>query len=135
MQVGSVGSEQDYTNGLAVTLEQVIDPASSSNSFETPAAGTRFVGIQWKLAYTGSAPLNDDANNNTTVQGSDGQDYSANFNSIAGCTNFNSGEWSLSAGESVVGCVTVQIPTGVSVANVQFQLGGFQNAVLRWNIS
>jgi hypothetical protein len=131
-----VGAEEGYTNGLDVTLEQVIDPATAADSsFGGPDAGTRFVGIQWKLSYTGSSPINDDANNDTTVQGSDDQDYSAAFYGIAGCTNFNSGEWSLTTGGSVVGCVTVQIPNGVSVAHVDFQLGGgFNNATLVWNV-
>ena len=63
---------------------------------------------------TGSS--SDDANNDATLIGSNGQTYTAGFNAIAGYTNFNNGDYTVSAGDNSVGAVTFQVPVAVTVA-------------------
>jgi hypothetical protein len=77
---------------MDVCLTKVIDPAQGADQFTTPDNGERFVGAVFKLkGVTGS--LQDDTNNDATLIGSNGQTYEADFDNIAGYTNFNSGEF------------------------------------------
>jgi hypothetical protein len=57
------------------------------------------------------------------VQGSDGQVYTASFDEVSECTNFNHGNYTLLNGSSVRGCVVFQLPNGVKVSSAQFTLG------------
>lgn len=134
--VGSTVAVSDGSGSDAnVTLTQVIDPASGADQVTTPDPGKRFVGVEMTIANTGSKTLSDNANSATNVQGSDNQTYTADFDSISECTNFNNGDYTLAKGASVTGCVTFQIPTGVTVKQVQFQPTGFSGGVTgQWQV-
>jgi hypothetical protein len=67
------------------------------------------------------------------VFGSDAQTYSPDFSDVRGCTNFNSGEYSVGPSVTSVGCVVFQVPTGVKVASVQWG-GGFGATPAVWTI-
>lgn len=111
-------------SGESVQLVQVIDPASATDSFMTANPGDRFVATLFKITNTGKQAGEGDANNNATVIGSNDQSYQADFDDVSQCTNFNSGSFQLGPGESATGCVVFQVPTGVSVAKVQWSPGG-----------
>ena len=117
---------------LDVTVTQLIDPATSDNQFETPDAGKRFVAVQVTFADKGSSTVQEDANNEMTILGSDSQIYSADFDSIQGCTNFNDGEYELTPGGTVTGCVNFQVPTAVKVGSVKFSPGILSDVVGTW---
>jgi hypothetical protein len=97
----------------------------------TPNTGNRFVGVKVEISNPGTANIQDDANSDFTVIGNNGQIYTADFDSIAGCTNFNDGEYGLTPNASAIGCVTFQLPTGVTVTKVEFQ-GSNSNA--EWDV-
>lgn len=103
-----------------MTLQQVIDPAQSNNQYEQPDPGDRFVAIKVLIDDTGQASLNNDANTTFTLLGSDDQEYSASFEGVSGCTNFNEGLYTLAPGASVVGCVMYEVPAAVTITQVQF---------------
>ncbi len=107
-----------------VTLLAVTDPAQGANQFTNPDAGKRFVATQMKVSNSGNGILSDDANNDVTIIGSDNQTYTADLNSLAGCTNFNSGSYALSPDDTSTGCVAFQLPTGVTTSKVRFALFG-----------
>jgi hypothetical protein len=110
-----------------VTAKQVLDPATGSDEFNTPAAGKRFVGIQ--LTILGAAGYShDDANNDAAIMGSNGQTYTSDFSTLSAGTNFNAGNFSVSAGQRTTGWVTFQLPKGVSVASVQWQADVFNGS-------
>jgi hypothetical protein len=76
-----------------------------------------------------------DANNTATVVGSDGQTYQPDFNDVVGCTNFNSGTFTLTAGRTSIGCVVFQIPSSVKVSQVQWSAGLFSSgAPATWQL-
>ena len=104
----------------SVKLIAVQDPAQPGDSFTTPDAGNRFVGVQIQITNDSKGTDSDDANNNTSLIGSNSQVYSADVNSIAGCTNFDNGTYTLTQGASEVGCVSFQVPTAVTVAKVVY---------------
>jgi len=105
-----------------VTLVKVIDPAQGTNQFFTPRAGNRFVGAEFVIKAVRSA--SDDANSDAVLIGSNNQTYTPDFYSIAGCTNFNEGSFTLAPGQSTTGCVTFQVPSGVTVKQVEFGTQG-----------
>jgi hypothetical protein len=93
---------------------KAIDPARRADQFNAPNNGFRFVGA---------------------VLGSNGRTYQANFTSIAGYTNFNSGQFSISTGQTSTGAVTFQVPDRVTVASIQWDAtGGFGGQPAEWVI-
>jgi len=124
--VGTPFTDTDSSgNVMGVTLVQIIDPAPGANEFATPNNGSRFVGAKFKITGQ-SGTFSDDANNDAVIVGSDGQSYTADFDDIAGCTNFNGGDFTVTPGASSTGCVTFQVPQNVKVASVEWggEFGG-----------
>jgi len=119
------------TANARVTLVKLIDPAPGSDQFSTPDAGTRFVAAEFDIVAVGS--VSDDANNDAAIVGSDKRTYQPDdFDSIAGCTNFNFGQVTLAAGGSSTGCVTFQVPAGVIPKAVTF---GTEDATIgEWQV-
>ncbi|MGH3180540.1 MAG: hypothetical protein ACRDOH_17750 [Streptosporangiaceae bacterium] len=135
---GPVGTTYAVTdqsgNKMSVTLTQVIDPAQGADQFSTPQSGNRFAGAVFTVKGI-SGTFSDDANNDATLIGSNGQTYTADFDSIAGYTNFNNGEYNVSAGESSVGAVTFQVPLAVTVSKIEWSAnGGLGGAPAEWLI-
>jgi hypothetical protein len=113
-----------------VTLTKVIDPANGENQFTVPDAGQRFVGLVFRVEALTGSPQDEDANNDAVIIGGNGQNYSADFEGIAGYTNFDHGAIRVSKGETVTGSVTFQLPKNVTVSTVQWTaLSGFGSTV------
>jgi len=120
----------------AVKLVAVIDPAQPGNQYLTPETGKRFVAVEIQITGKSSGNDSNDANDNLSVVGSNKQDYSADFDSVAECTDFDNGQYSVSKGESEVGCVTFQMPTEVNVAKVKYNPNaGFSTNEAEWTLS
>ena len=131
---GKVGSSFELKDGSGnlyqVILAKVIDPAKGENQFAAPDVGKRFVGLVFRVKALTGSPKDEDANNDAVVIGSNGQNYSADFDGIAGYTNFDHGVIHVSQGETVTGSVTFQVPNGVTVSTVQWTaLSGFGSTV------
>jgi hypothetical protein len=131
---GKVGSSFELKDGSGnlyqVVLAKVIDPAKGENQFAAPDVGKRFVGLVFRVKALTGSPKDEDANNDAVVVGSSGQNYSADFDGIAGYTNFDHGVIHVSQGETVTGSVTFQVPNGVMVSTVQWTaLSGFGSGV------
>lgn len=121
--IGSaIAVKSESGNPALVTLVAVTDPATEADQFTTPSAGSRFVGVEFKIDNTGKSTLSDDADNDATAIGSNDQTYSPSFESISGCTSFNHGDFTLPPAQAAVGCITFQVPVAVKVAKVQFGL-------------
>lgn len=110
-----------------VTLVKVTDPAQATD-YETPDAGKRFLAVQFSIAAVGA--ISDDANSDASVIGSDDQAYTPDFDSLAGCTNFATGEVNLMAGQTLAGCVAFELPNGVSASKVDF--GTEEGTIGQW---
>jgi hypothetical protein len=119
-----VGQHADFTDasgmGLQVTMAQVIDPASGADQYEAPTSGDRFVAVQVRLKNTGTTSYSADVNSQVSLIGSDSQQYSPSFEQIKSCTNFNFGNYTLSPGDSLTGCVAFQVPRRVTIPSVKF---------------
>ena len=133
---GKIGSSFDLKDGSGsvyrVTLARVIDPAQGENQFTVPEGGKRFVGLVFKIKAVTGSPQDEDANNDAVIIGGNGQAYSADFDGIAGHTNFDHGTIHVAQGETVTGSVTFQVPNGVPVSTVKWTaLSGF-GATAEW---
>jgi len=134
---GAVGSS--YTvhdnNGdsYQVTLVKIIDPAQGATSFDTPKNGNHFVGAVFTIKALQGSPKDEDADTDAALVGSDGQTYTADFDSIAGYTDFNYGAIKVAQGDSATGAVTFQVPNGVTITKVQWSPGGGIGTTVEWN--
>ncbi len=117
-----------------VYLTKVIDPARGSDSFTTADSGKRFVGAVFTIKGV-NGNSSDDADNDATLIGSNGQTYTADFDTIAGYTDFNSGDFNAGPGAVEVGAVTFQVPEGVKVSQIQWSAtGGFGGTPGTWKV-
>jgi hypothetical protein len=131
--VPGVGGTHSFTdsNGVpyTVTLSQVIDPATGADGVAN--YGNQYIAAVFTITDTAAASAtngttSDDADNDAVVIGSDDQTYTADFDGVTECTNFNGGNYDLSPGQSTTGCVVFQIPASVSPATVEWSAdGGF----------
>ena len=120
-------------NKMNVTLVKIIDPAQGADQYTTPDTRKRFVGIELQLAGT-KGTLSGDVNTEVSAVGSNNQTYTPDFDSIAGCTNFNDGAYTLTAGQSSTGCVTLQVPTGVTIVQVNDNPAVFGGSQGEWKV-
>lgn len=136
--LGSTFKLTDQTAGAyTVELTQVLDPATPADQFNTPPTGKRIVAAEFTIANKGSATLSDDANANAALIGANGQTYQPSFDSVSECTNFSSGTFTITPGQTENGCVTFEVPTGIAVKAVQFIAnGGFSSSSIgQWELS
>ena len=123
LQSESVGEGFTVSNSkgkYSVTLTKVVRHAQGSDEFEQPDSGKYFVAAVFKV-HGINGYESDDANNIALLVGNNGQTYSADFSTVSGYTNFNSGDYSVSAGQTQVGAVVFQVPEGVKVSQIQWQ--------------
>jgi hypothetical protein len=133
--VGSYFNVQDGSGDTyRVTLVKVIDPGQTTDQFATPEHGSRLVGIVLRITALTGSPQGEDADNDTTVVGSDGKVYTANFDSIVGYTNFEVGVIHAAQGETVVGAVTFQLPQYIKVVSVRWAASNGLGSGVMWDI-
>lgn len=135
LPVGTTYQAKDSSgDAYHVTVIKVLDPATGADSFTMPDKGKRFVGVVLTVRGV-SGNADDDADNNTTLIGSNGQTYTSDVDQIAGYTDFNFGEFNVSPGQVSTGAVTFQVPTGVRVERIQWDAsGGFGGQPATWVI-
>ena len=135
---GMVGSYFNVQDGSGdtyqVTLVKVVDPGKSADQFVTLEHGSRLVGIVFKITALTGSPQGEDANNDCTVVGSDGQVYTADFDSIVGYTNFEVGVVHVAQGDTVTGAVTFQLPQYIKVAQVRWVASDGLGSSVMWYV-
>jgi hypothetical protein len=123
-----------YGDAFSVTATQLVDPAVAASGSGLPDLGYRFVAIELTLNNQGtSATIEGDANYSTTVIGSDGQTYSADYGTVSECANFESGDFQIPPSDSASGCVVFELPTTVTVQSILFTLAPSYLDIADWN--
>lgn len=118
-------------NSMKVTLTQVLDPAPPG-PYESITNGDRLVAAKFSIVGV-SGTFSSDANIDASLIGSDGQTYTSFGEPIVGCTNFNYGTYSVTAGATTVGCVAFEVPLAVKTAHIEW--GGFlSGAPASWSV-
>jgi hypothetical protein len=137
--MGAVGSTLQLSDSsgtkLEVTVMHVIDPASGADRYSTPAHDKHFIGVQLRVQNSAAATYENNANNETRITLSNGAAVVADYNAIAGCSNFDNGQVSLTAGSATTGCVTFQVPNGKRIDTIQYGNAVFPGTTAQWRAS
>jgi hypothetical protein len=112
-------NESGATVKYSVTLDKLKQHAAPDNQFDTPPAGDHLAGAEFTIKGI-SGTDSDDANNDAAATGTDQQTYQTGAEGLAAGTNFNSGQFSTSAGSVSIGWVSFEVKNGVHVATVQW---------------
>lgn len=135
----TVGTTIDLTGTgdgekLAVTLVKVVDPAGAQNEFATPAAGTRFVAVQFRLKNTGTAVYKDSPGNGAKVVDAQGQQFDTAFYPSNAGASFP-GSITVAPGDTGLGFLTFEVPKASKITKVQFSMNsGFSPNTGQWNV-
>jgi len=131
--LGTTSTVHDFLgDSLSVAVTGVIDPATAGAGSGLADAGFRFVAVEVTLADPGGGEIEGDANFSTTVFGSDGQTYSADFGTTSECTNFVYGLFTLLGNDTSTGCVLFQLPDAVTVQSIDFSLASNYLDTVAW---
>ncbi|HET9875100.1 MAG TPA: DUF4352 domain-containing protein [Mycobacterium sp.] len=116
---------------IAVTLEQIINPATVPNGWGDP--GKTYIAAKLRLKNTSTTTIVGNSNSNVSVVGSDNQDYRADFATVTECKDFVYGWFLLAAGASATGCVVFALPPGVTPVKVKYSpSSGISRDVGEW---
>jgi hypothetical protein len=116
-----------------VTAMKVVDPATSTSGFDTPAAGSRYVAVQFQIQNTGTVVYDDAPGNSAKIADTSGHQFdSVIVDSVTAGPLFPT-TLKISPGEKAVGYLVFELPTTSKVANVQFTLdSGFADDTGQW---
>lgn len=116
---------------IAVTLLQVINPATVPNGWGDPAK--TYAAVKLKIANTGTTTITGNGNSDVQLIGSDNQEYHADFATVTECRDFVYGWFLIPMGASVTGCVTFALPHGVAPVRVKYTpSSGISHDVGEW---
>jgi hypothetical protein len=105
-------------SSYTVTLDQVEQQATAAPYVIPQNAGDHFAAVQFTI--TGVAGnTSDDANSDASAIGSDQQQYPFAATELT-VPNFNSGLFNVGPGQVVKGWVAFELPSGVTIASVQW---------------
>jgi hypothetical protein len=136
-QVGSTITLTGFDDGeqMDVTVTKVINHAQPADEFSSPDAGNRFYAVQFRLENTGSKAYSDSPSNGAAVVDADGQSYDSTLYDVAGCRSFPGTE-NIAVGDTGLGCIVFQVPTGATITKIQFTLdSGMASQTGQWTVS
>lgn len=103
---------------IAVTLVQVINPATVPNGWSEP--GKTYIATKLTIKNVGSTTIVGNSNSNVTMVGSDKQEYTADLATVIECRDFIDGWFIIPVGSTAAGCVVFKLPPGVTPAKVTY---------------
>jgi hypothetical protein len=107
--------------------------AEPSDEFNAPSPGDYLVAVEFRVKdISASYDVSDDADVDATVVGSDNQTYTASFDTVTECTNFDHGDFQLGPGESSTGCVVFELSDAIRVTEVKWVTA---TGVGRWPVT
>jgi hypothetical protein len=133
----SVNSSDDNGNPVTykVTLLKFDPDAQPDNSFDTAPSGDYLAGAEFQVSGV-KGTASDDANSNAVAIGNDQQTYQTGFEGLADGTNFDSGQFNVSAGQSSVGWVAFEVKNGVTITSVKWTPeSGMTSSSATWTVS
>jgi hypothetical protein len=117
-----------------VTLTR-FDQRGTLTPYETLSRASDHAAVA-VLSIKGDAGVStDDVNAAALAIGTDGQEYQPSYNAVTEGTNFDSGDFTVTQGETVKGVVMFDLPSGVQVADLQWNPGGLgDQAPATWQL-
>jgi hypothetical protein len=136
-KIGDTISANGSSDGeqLAITLVKIVDPASSANQFLTPAAGNRYVAVQFRLKNTGTGSYSDDPDIDVAAIDGAGQQYDASLGATTSAGAKLNSNLDIAQGDSVLGFEVFEVPKAQKIVKVQYKLNmGLGGDVVQWTI-
>jgi len=127
----ALGQPFPYTGGLVITLTQVVSPAAPSVAGLSAPPGQHYVAVWFTARDTATSAVTVDADNWTSIVGSDDITYSWNAEELANCPD-NPGGTTIDPGTFTKICSDFQLPNGVTPSRVIFSPN--DSAVASWNV-
>ncbi|MFG1618585.1 DUF4352 domain-containing protein [Nonomuraea wenchangensis] len=111
---------------VAVTVEQLVSPATPADELFKPATGNRYVAVQLALANQGQSAYSDTLGIGALLVDGAGQEYRANPTArVREAQPFDgTGTVTIGAGESRRGALVFEIPETATPATFRFALDG-----------
>jgi hypothetical protein len=136
---GTLNLTGERGSAMAITLARIINPATGAEGPPTGDNGKpsgRYVAAMVTIKNTGKSALEDDANNDASLVGSNNEVYTPALSAVTECTNFDNGIYRLAPGESVTGCVAFALPSNVNPSRFKYTpSSGFAADFGEWSLS
>lgn len=134
--VGDTIDLSDSTTGknIAVTVVKVIDPDTSTNQVETPPAGDRFESVQFEIVNTGTGTYQDDPLTEIGAKDAAGQNLQQSTVTATAAGAQMPSSVNLAPGDTALGFVTFNVPSGDRIAQAQYSLNGAFSTTGEWQI-
>jgi hypothetical protein len=110
----------DTGSKAEVTALKFVDPATPTGGFDTPAAGSRYVAVEFQIQNNGTAIYDDSPDNNAKVADTSGHQFDSTIVSSISSGPLFPATVRLSPGERAVGWVVFEVPTKSEIAKVKF---------------
>lgn len=118
---------------LSVTLVKVFPDAKGADEFTNPAAGKVFYAAQLRIVNAGSKAYSDSPDNCATLKDASGQQFQSDLSDVTAGQSF--GSVNIAPGDSVLGVVVFQVPSGDKPVKLQFTPdSGMANSTAQWKL-
>lgn len=105
---------------VQVTVVKVVNPAPAANEFSAADSGKQIVGVQVKIVNTGSISYSDAPDNDAKLKDAAGQQYDVAIGKDTGAGAMLGSDVKLAPGDSALGFVDFEVPTGTTLQTFQF---------------
>jgi hypothetical protein len=124
----------DPGSKAVVTALKVVDPTTSTDGISTPAAGTRYVAVQFQIQNTGTVAYDDAPDNGAKVMDANGQKFGySSVDSVSSGPKFPA-TITLAPGEKALGYIVFEVPTSSKVTTVQFGMDSGYGDSGKWTV-
>ena len=124
----------DPGSKAVVTALKVVDPTTSTDGISTPAAGTRYVAVQFQIQNTGTVAYDDAPDNGAKVMDANGQQFGySSVDSVSAGPKFPA-TITLAPGEKALGYIVFEVPTSSKVTTVQFGMDSGYGDSGKWTV-
>jgi len=118
---------------LTVQLVKVFPDAQGADQFTSPDSGKRFYAVQLRITDTASSAWSDSPDNCVKLKDASGQQFESDLSDVTAGQSF--GSVNLAPGDSVLGVVVFQVPTGDKPVKMQFTPdSGMADSAAQWNL-
>lgn len=104
----------------AVTVKKVVDPTKATDGFSKPAAGNRYVAVQFQIKNTGTVAYDDSPSNGAKVADADGQQFDSTIVMSVSAGPLFPASVKLTPGGKALGYIIFEVPKKSKVTAVQF---------------
>jgi len=119
---------------LTATVVDVVDPAPAENAYATPAAGSRYVAVRWRITNTGDIVVDDTPDSGSAVIDDKDQQFGPTYQSTGAGPEFPSGVV-IPPKQSRLGYVTYSLPHDSEPRLIRFGPdSGFAPQAGQWEV-